>query len=119
MKREITVTVLGRSGHGKTSLANLIANALLNAGITVIKPRELDGDDQQTGEQVAEAVNHLNAHGLEVTVLTQHVRVTPPAPDTEAVALLREIYNDVVQGAIPNRDDNWWARTRKVLGVTK
>ena len=90
MKREVTVTVFGRAGNGKTSVANLIANALLNAGITVVKPPEPDGDNRQTGEDVADAINHLNSHGFQVTVLTQHVKTTPPPlplPDTVRVPL--------------------------------
>ena len=34
---------------------------------------------------------------------------------TDALELLREIYADLVQGAIPNADDPWWQKARAVL----
>ena len=34
---------------------------------------------------------------------------------TDALELLREIYADLVQGAIPNADDHWWQKARAVL----
>ena len=34
---------------------------------------------------------------------------------TDALELLREIYADLVQGAIPNADDPWWQKARAAL----
>jgi len=33
----------------------------------------------------------------------------------ELLVLLKSIYNDVVQGAIPNYDDEWYERARKAI----
>ena len=37
---------------------------------------------------------------------------------TDALELLREIYADLVQGAIPNADDPWWQKASAALAGT-
>ena len=33
----------------------------------------------------------------------------------ELLTLLKEIYHDVIQGAIPNHDDEWYERAREAI----
>lgn len=46
---------------------------------------------------------------------TQYESNTMKHSANTALSLLREIYEDVVQGAIPNDDDPWFEKTKTLL----
>ena len=47
-------------------------------------------------------------------LLFQHCHEVEVRRD-ELLVLLKEIYHDVIQGAIPNHDDEWYERARTAI----
>lgn len=76
--KQLTVTVAGLTGTGKTTIAREVARHLQSLGFNVEVEAEPDGDDLPELQERRLPYMILNKRNYAIKVQSSHVRVRPP-----------------------------------------